>query len=45
VAPETVTTAAIYRGAIPFVALQVAALAILWFFPEIATWLPEAVYG
>lgn len=45
VAPESVTTAAIYRGAIPFVALQVAALAVLWFFPELATWLPEAVYG
>ena len=45
VAPEAVTTGAIYRGAIPFVGLQTVVLVILWFFPEFATWLPEAVYG
>lgn len=45
VAPEAVTTGAIYRGAIPFVGLQIVVLVILWFFPEFATWLPEAVYG
>ena len=45
VAPETVETSAIYRGAIPFVAIQLLALVLLAFFPELATWLPDVVYG
>ncbi len=45
VAPDSVTTAQIYRGAIPFVAIQLAALVILFAFPEIATWLPQLIYG
>ncbi|MEO1014433.1 MAG: TRAP transporter large permease subunit [Pseudomonadota bacterium] len=44
VAPEAVRTADIYRGAIPFIALQIAALAALTAFPAIATWLPSALY-
>lgn len=44
VAPETVTTGNIYRGAMPFVALQVLAIAILWVFPELATWLPSVLF-
>jgi TRAP-type mannitol/chloroaromatic compound transport system permease large subunit len=43
VAPEGVTTGQIYRGAIPFVIIQVVAIAAIAFFPEIATWLPEMV--
>jgi TRAP-type mannitol/chloroaromatic compound transport system permease large subunit len=41
VAPPTVKTSAIYRGIIPFVALQLAALALLWTYPPLATWLPD----
>jgi TRAP-type mannitol/chloroaromatic compound transport system permease large subunit len=45
VAPREVSTGAIYRGAVPFVALQLLALAILAFWPRIVTWLPEVVYA
>ncbi|AWB34516.1 TRAP transporter large permease [Orrella marina] len=44
VAPNHVTTASIYKGAIPFVALQVIAIALLFIFPEIVTWLPTVLY-
>ena len=44
VAPPEVKTAQIYRGAIPFIFIQIAALALLAFFPAIATWLPGALY-
>ena len=45
VAPESVETDAIYRGVIPFVIIQLVALAILSLFPGLATWLPKVVYG
>ena len=45
VAPPVVTTAAIYRGALPFVALQLLLWLPLWFTPEAATWLPKKIYG
>ena len=45
VAPPEVTTKQIYRGVIPFVAIQVLALLILAMFPELATWLPDKIYG
>lgn len=45
VAPPEVKTTDIYRGAIPFVIIQLLALVILSMFPEIATWLPEVVFG
>lgn len=40
VAPPEVTTMHIYKGVLPFVLLQLLALAILWATPELATWLP-----
>ena len=40
VAPESVSTASIYRGAIPFVGIQLLALMLLAAFPELVTWLP-----
>jgi tripartite ATP-independent transporter DctM subunit len=43
VAPKEVTTIDIYRGAVPFILLQIAALAILFAFPPLATWLPRAI--
>jgi tripartite ATP-independent transporter DctM subunit len=45
VAPPSITTVQIYRGVLPFVALQLLALVTVWHFPELATWLPEKIYG
>ncbi len=45
VAPPQVRTSAIYRGVIPFIAIQVFMLGILAIWPELATWLPHVVYG
>ncbi len=45
VAPPTVTTTQIYRGAMPFVAIQVFALLLLALFPDLVTWLPAKIYG
>ncbi|MEO0820705.1 MAG: TRAP transporter large permease subunit [Pseudomonadota bacterium] len=42
-APPGVTTAMIYRGVLPFIGIQALALALLFLFPGIATWLPEAI--
>ena len=33
-----------YRGVIPFVALQVLVLVLLAAWPELATWLPDTLY-
>ena len=44
VAPESISTGAIYKGIIPFVILQIAGIAILWAAPELATWLPKQVF-
>ena len=44
VAPSSVLTSQIYKGAIPFVGIQLIMLIILWFFPELATYLPEVIY-
>jgi tripartite ATP-independent transporter DctM subunit len=43
VAPPEVTTRHIYRGIIPFVAMQLMALVLVFLFPGIATWLPKAI--
>lgn len=42
-APPEVTTKMIYRGVLPFIAIQCFALVLLFNFPSIATWLPEAI--
>ena len=44
VAPASIETGQIYRGALPFIGLQIVALAILWMFPELATWLPNELF-
>jgi TRAP-type mannitol/chloroaromatic compound transport system permease large subunit len=41
--PRSVTMAHIYRGIIPFVALQVIGLILVIVFPQIALWLPRSV--
>jgi TRAP-type mannitol/chloroaromatic compound transport system permease large subunit len=45
VAPPEITTRHIYVGIIPFVAIQLLALVVLWFAPGLATALPLALYG
>jgi tripartite ATP-independent transporter DctM subunit len=44
VAPAEIATGDIYRGIVPFVIIQVFALALLWFLPGMATWLPSVLY-
>ncbi|WP_372989116.1 TRAP transporter large permease [Sulfitobacter sp.] len=43
VAPASVTTGHIYRGIIPFVLIQVGALALLWVFPSVVTIIPDLI--
>ncbi|MBF0625309.1 MAG: TRAP transporter large permease subunit [Magnetococcales bacterium] len=45
VAPPELTTGQIYRGIVPFVALQLLALGLLAWWPSLATWLPRVLYG
>ena len=45
VAPASVETAAMYRGVIPFIFMQLVLMIMLAIWPQIATWLPELVYG
>lgn len=43
VVPKDVPTSAIYKGAIPFIAIQLLALVLLAIFPELATALPQKI--
>ena len=45
VAPKEIPTSAIYKGVIPFIGIQIFTMAILVFWPELATWLPNLIYG
>jgi tripartite ATP-independent transporter DctM subunit len=45
VTPPEIETGHIYRGIIPFVAVQLIGLLIVVFFPQLATWLPQVVFG
>ena len=45
VAPKEIPTSAIYRGVVPFIAIQIFTMGILVFWPELATWLPNLIYG
>jgi tripartite ATP-independent transporter DctM subunit len=45
VAPAAVTTQQIYRGVVPFIAIQLGALLLIALFPELVTWLPGKIYG
>ena len=45
VASKAVSTGMIYRGAVPFVMLQVLALLLLFMFPQLITWLPSVIYN
>lgn len=45
VAPPEVTTLDIYKGVLPYIVIQVIMLVLLALLPEVATWLPNIVYG
>ncbi|GGD38629.1 TRAP transporter large permease [Sinisalibacter lacisalsi] len=44
VAPRSLTTGDIYRAIVPFVVIQLLAIAILAMFPALATWLPGVLF-
>lgn len=43
VAPPGITTGHIYLGVLPFIALQILLLVIVFIFPQTALWLPKAI--
>ncbi|MCB1174363.1 MAG: TRAP transporter large permease subunit [Leptospiraceae bacterium] len=45
VAPASIPTLEIYKGVVPFIGIQLLLLLILALFPQLATALPELVYG
>lgn len=45
VAPREISTGDIYVSIIPFVAIQLIAIAIVAAFPALATWLPKLLFG
>jgi TRAP-type mannitol/chloroaromatic compound transport system permease large subunit len=45
VSPPHVTLNQIFAGMMPFMGIQVVALALLYIFPEIGLWLPQVLYG
>lgn len=45
VADSAIKTLDIYKGALPFVGLQVAGIGLLWLVPELATWLPDVLFN
>ncbi|MDB4234077.1 TRAP transporter large permease subunit [Alphaproteobacteria bacterium] len=44
VAPPEIQTKNIYRGVIPYIGIQVIAIIVVGFIPEIATWLPRKIF-
>jgi tripartite ATP-independent transporter DctM subunit len=45
VSPPHVTLNQIFAGMLPFMAIQVLAIFLLYMFPQIGLWLPSVVYG
>ncbi|MCX7893206.1 MAG: TRAP transporter large permease subunit [Burkholderiales bacterium] len=45
VSPPHVTLNQIFGGMMPFMGIQLVALALLYVFPEIGLWLPQVLYG
>jgi TRAP-type mannitol/chloroaromatic compound transport system permease large subunit len=44
-APRSVTTLAIYAGVLPFVAINMIGILLIYFLPGIGTWLPRQLFG
>jgi len=45
VVPKEITTGHLYRGILPYIAIQVIALLAITLFPELVTWLPKVLSG
>jgi TRAP-type mannitol/chloroaromatic compound transport system permease large subunit len=45
IAPPTMRLQDMYWGVIPFIICQLIVLALLLFFPAMATWMPKVMYG
>ncbi len=45
VCPPGIKLTEIYRGVIPFIVLQLIGLSLVFFFPQLVTWLPSVAYG
>ena len=43
VAPDSVSTRAIYAGVLPFVLIQLLLLVLMWWWPDLVLWLPTAL--
>lgn len=43
-APKEISTGQIYAGVTPFILIQIIAVALIWFQPEIATYLPSVMF-
>lgn len=43
VAPQSVKTMDLYKGVMPFIAIQLIVMALIVLWPELATWLPAAI--
>ena len=43
IAPPEITYSDMYKGVLPFVACQVVTLVAVFFWPELATWLPKVL--
>ena len=44
VAPPSIRTMHIYKGVIPFIVIQLAAMAMIAYWPQLATWLPTKIF-
>jgi TRAP-type mannitol/chloroaromatic compound transport system permease large subunit len=44
VAPSHVTLGQIFHGMMPFMAIQIVAMVLLYAFPQIGMWLPRVLY-
>ncbi len=45
ISPPEITLGDMYRGVIPFIVIELLVLALVFFFPALALWLPELVFG
>ncbi|WP_299438311.1 TRAP transporter large permease subunit [uncultured Rhodospira sp.] len=45
VAPPSIRTMSIYKGVLPFILIQLVGLGALALWPEMATWLPDVIFG
>ena len=45
VSPPHVSLNQIFLGMLPFMGIQIVAIVLLYWFPEIGLWLPRVVYG